>query len=74
MTMANKRTHRNPFAGYKDFGSCVRAQSRKPGIYSPGGYCAAIERRAKPNPGHPGDNDAGWILLGIGIATIWLMS
>lgn len=41
-----------PFAGYKDFGECVRRNSKKD---NPRGYCATIQRKVEgPQAGRGG--------------------
>lgn len=35
-----------PFAGFKDFGACVRSAAAK-GVKNPKAYCAAIKRKTE---------------------------
>lgn len=48
-----------PFAKYKGFTDCVTKSGKKPTVYDPKGYCAAIERKVskhkgrKNPPSHP---------------------
>jgi hypothetical protein len=63
----------NPFAGYKDFKACVRAKSRDPRVYSPGGLCASIERRARGNPVHPVPLTRLLVITGVAATALWLV-
>jgi hypothetical protein len=62
----------NPFAGYKGFKACVRAKSRDPKVYSPGGLCASIERRARGNPVHPVPLARLFVITGVAATALWL--
>jgi hypothetical protein len=63
----------NPFAGYKNFKSCTRAKSRDPRVYSPGGLCASIERRARGNPMHPVPLTRLLVITGVAATALWLV-